>query len=71
MTPTEARLAADLLDVAADEFASHGCNDYARPGWLPQGEWEELAATDEGAPRGSWTSDWLLMRALAKKLRGE
>lgn len=29
LTPTEAKLAATLLRLAAEEFGNHGCNDYS------------------------------------------
>lgn len=31
MTPAQLTLAADLLDLAADEFANHGCEDWDWP----------------------------------------
>lgn len=29
--PVDARIAAEMLNLAADEFSNHGCNDYEVP----------------------------------------
>ena len=31
MEATEAKIAAEMLNLAADQFGNHGCNDYALP----------------------------------------
>ena len=36
-------LAADMLDLAADEFGNHGCNDYNYPKDWTEGERREFA----------------------------
>jgi hypothetical protein len=37
------KLAANLLEIASDQFSNHGCNDYELPGdWTPE-ERMELA----------------------------
>jgi len=76
MTSYEKRLAAQLLNKAADEFANHGCNDF------PLDNNEVTRALyiahlhgDCETPETEGTSlcfeDWLLMRHLADKLMTE
>jgi len=36
MSPTLLRLAAELLDLAADDFRHHGCNDFKMTGRLTE-----------------------------------
>lgn len=43
LSPALRRLAAQLLDLAADSYANHGCNDFALPSDLSQADLEALA----------------------------
>lgn len=78
-------LAAELLDIAGDEFGNHGCNDFKLPDWSPSerrelaidyerfnGDAEELERL-QGLPEGSqefeWFADFALMFYMAYKLR--
>ena len=79
MTLEEAELAAKLLEMAAEEFSNHGCNDFKLPN--THANWvlaKEVYTTDEGTiddierpilPNPIIVPDWLLMRHLAKKIR--
>jgi hypothetical protein len=42
LTPAEMRLIGRLLDMAADEFSNHGCNDMLWPADFPAEERAEL-----------------------------
>jgi hypothetical protein len=82
MTHLEKRLAANLLNLAADEFSNHGCNDFdlfkfmtpeealdlqrAMHAW--NGDPEEAPATPQEA---RWGQDSFLMRYFAAKLQKE
>jgi hypothetical protein len=80
LKPYEIKLAATLLDMAADEFGNHGCNDFDLFKHLPPDEAAEFAvAANEGDdvyasayarqnPRYA-VPDWQAMRYLAKRLR--
>lgn len=65
--PTEKvrRLASELLSLAADRFANHGCNDLDRPSYFTAEEWQQLAkdyeqwnsgGQDEASPLGDWVA---------------
>ena len=41
------RLAGELLDLAADEFSNHGCNDLDRPSYFTKEEWHRLSSEYE------------------------
>lgn len=86
LTKTEQALAATLLDLAADQFGNHGCNDFRLDKAIPDpderrqfvramhewnGDLEE--AEEEGWLDGDneWEMDWYLMNFLAARLRGE
>lgn len=78
MTPDELRLAALLLDMAADEFGNHGCNDFDTAEFLPldvrDGIVRESWGEDEFRPyNGSgpdWRiQDWEAMQVMAERLR--
>lgn len=43
MTPRVLLLAAELLELAADEFSNHGCNDFKTPPDLTEADLESLA----------------------------
>lgn len=90
MTTKEQKMAAWMLDRAADTFSNHGCND------LDQGFILEAGLTDEEkvqfvreyakwngdpdmyggedeitAENFDYMPDWLVMRFLAAKLKGD
>ena len=85
MTKNEMKLAAALLDMAADQFSNHGCNDFdLRQHGLSLPEIRDLVAeyhawngdpeevdryTDRGLPFA--LGDFSVMRLMAGKLRGE
>ena len=76
MNATQARIAAQMLELAADEFGNHGCNDFSLP------------LTDENLRFAEWmiaagdypddepliyegeivTSDYMVMRYCARLL---
>lgn len=80
MNPHHLRLAADMLDMAADKFGNHVCNDFKWPEYLTledrlsmldafrAGDPDTLAADLE---RAYSPGDWVVMLALAKMLRLE
>lgn len=81
LTPTELREAAALLELAAEEFSNHGCNDYgmeetpetlalAQAVMTSQG-WEEtdVVRYQYGDKPFVLTLDHNLMEYLAKRLR--
>ena len=74
MTPAEQKLAAYLLDMAADTFSNHGCNDLKLrdAGLTPKEvvELQEKLTEDGEIPEGDFTSDWLAMRHCARAIRG-
>jgi hypothetical protein len=78
LSPAEQKLAALLLDLAADKFSNHGCNDFhaQRDGKLTDVETEEIRTKLKGSypedyGQNGYFMDWLLMRHLAKRLRGD
>ena len=84
MTDAEKRLTATLLDLAAETFANHGCNDFdlarvisdpdARDE-LVKGIYADQFGPDETPSPAStpdWRlADWELMEAMARQLRAE
>ena len=70
------KLAACLLNIAADEFSNHGCNDFRlrSDGGLTDEEAreaiEEMNKPDSKnyEPDEDYVPDWLLMRWIASKL---
>lgn len=79
LSAAELRLAADLLNLAAEEFANHGCNDYVLSNtdenwallvacWERAGIPKEDQRTRPPAGERLYAEDWLLMRVLAKRL---
>lgn len=72
LSPSEIRLAGELLQLAAEEFSRHGCNDFKRPEWYPQSEWDALEVkwhTANGDPHEArigrqMSDDWILMHWL-------
>lgn len=78
LTDTERAQASSLLDLAADEFSNHGCNDYELPN-TDEGRAMVVAMDDwNGTPDGDrqkpqpgetiFTDDFFVMRYLAAKL---
>lgn len=72
------RLAADLLDVAAERFSHHGCNDLKWPDYITaEDRLAMLDAFKAGNPDhtaeeidGAYSpGDWLVMLALARMMR--
>jgi hypothetical protein len=63
-----------LLDLAADEFANHGCNDFeldnTDANWAL---WQDALSDEEGLqrPKGPkiYAEDWILMRYLAHRIK--
>ena len=82
MKPYEMKLIAKLLQLAADEFSNHGCNDFRVDELLTEEEMIELFnAThdkdnqldayrypDRAMKRGD---DWVLMQYLAERIESE
>jgi hypothetical protein len=78
LTPAERKIAARLLDLAADEFSNHGCNDFnAKAEGLTPDEIQEITVKlkaevdDDNYGANGYFDDWLLMRHLAKRLRDD
>jgi len=72
----EKKLISKLLNMAADEFSNHGCNDFdlVSDGGLAKEEAYEIQEslfTDnyiEEKSTKTYTMDWMLMRWLAAKI---
>ena len=75
LDPAEAALLDRLLDIAADQFSNHGCNDFDVSGKEAETAFWLLEAHDEDPPdppeHRPYRQDWILMRCFARKLRGE
>ena len=84
MTPAEKLLTAHLLDLAADQFSNHGCNDFdlaeiigdrqVRDTLVKEIYAESYGADEEPgeSEEPDWRlGDWELMRAMARRLRAE
>lgn len=79
MNKKHAELAAELLEMAAEEFSNHGCNDYILKNTPENRElYEKMMKESCGETvtvRPSreiiYTQDWMLMSYLAKMLRRE
>ncbi len=80
MTKKELELVGQMLDVAADQFSNHGCNDFKMPN--TDENWAFIEAMQAGLPpedcdkrpaQGDpiYTMDWAVMRYLADKAREE
>lgn len=77
-TLEERKLIANLLNMAADEFSNHGCNDYPLANTQENrqivsdayrgddDEWADEILTFKGEKL--YTMDWLLMRHFAQKV---
>ena len=77
MTPIEKKLASLLLNLAADEFSNHGCNDFnlIKEGGLTAEEVRKVqeALFEDGISDeiydSEYSMDWMLMRWVAKKVQ--
>ena len=74
MTIAELELAAAFLDLASDAFSNHGCNDWDWPeGWDDESKMRLLSQPNLGVDPTDYLRrgppDWLVMTALAKRLR--
>lgn len=81
MDATEKNLAGALLELAAEEFSNHGCNDLALPNDDEHWALAQAVAVASGIeerdrfPRPPPDKmiivyDWMVMRYLANRLRG-
>lgn len=76
LRPTDARIAATMLELAGDQFSNHGCNDYELPNTPDNLAFVRrlIAASDdpEDEPHGDGATLWLMdsevMRYCAKIL---
>jgi hypothetical protein len=79
MTPQERAIVAELLNMAADHFANHGCNDFDLHGKMSVEEaermWAEYQQWNSGGrdapPKGEdalYCCDWMLMGWFAHKI---
>ena len=74
-----AHLIANLLELASDEFANHGCNDHPLPDTPENRElWDEMVKENGEDPEDYcpitgkgmiYFQDWWLMSFFADKLR--
>lgn len=79
MTPTQRKLAARMLELAASQFRHHGCNNYdlVRDGGLTKTEARRIqkALYHDGfldePTKGTASLDNLLMEWLSRRLRGD
>ena len=83
MTPGERKIAAKLLRMAADEFSSHGCNDFDLTEVIPdQAERDALVRAYHGwngdpeeyyeaGSRDYRLMDWMLMDFMAALMEEE
>lgn len=70
------KLAGELLELASDEFANHGCNDWEFPTHWTLKEKQELVKAmhdangtpEEYDPKRLQVPDWWVMSFLAKRL---
>jgi hypothetical protein len=58
MTPNEQTLLAKLLDMASDEFANHGCNDFPLPN--TDENWALYVAMEQRLDPGGWKMEVVL-----------
>lgn len=78
-TIKELQLASRLLELAADEFSNHGCNDMQKETWgnltmderkaLIREHYEDNGEIEEANEGHKEIEDWVLMQFLAKKLQ--
>jgi len=77
MTTEQAhKLAAHLLNMAADQFSNHGCNDFDLSEVFPEAQAVQISDdiargcgwSEEDIRHDSYTVDWLAMRTVAEIL---
>lgn len=75
LEPSDLKVLIQLLDMAGDQFANHGCNDFhlLKDGGLTPGEAEEMKSRMQAEFPGEEEGfdsdcqyDWLLMRRFQK-----
>ena len=86
LSKTELKMIADLLEMAGDEFANHGCNDLELEPteenkelaikmlekMMGKGEdFEQESAKVREAKKKIWTNDWMMMDYLSKRCEEE
>ena len=79
MKPQWLRLAADMLEMASEEFGTHGCNDWSFPdSWTPADKEDFVKAMHENNrspeefdPKHLDVPDWWVMTFLANVIRSE
>lgn len=72
-------VAADMLEMAADKFSNHGCNDWNWPADWTEDEKDicrqsmSIANNDQSYDPEDWeyVGDWQMMSFLSKVLREE
>lgn len=77
LSPTHIFLAAQLLDIAGNEFANHGCNDFELPDFMSADNRRALDVEyhawngdpEEGGDDSRYSNDSALMSFLAAVLR--
>lgn len=77
MTKQELELAANLLELASDEFSNHGCNDFRLPDSWTQEECDEFMKSmakwngdlENYTPGRRTTMDWYVMAYLSSRLK--
>jgi hypothetical protein len=71
------RLAAELLELASEQFSNHGCNDFERPAYFTPKEWLAIETEFElwnsvgRDPVGGNMGDSALMTWLATLIEAE
>jgi hypothetical protein len=72
MHPEEKMLAAALLDLAADRFSNHSCNDLSLGDYFDNSAAvRDLSSRYNGDADDDLVTDWVMMQALAERLREE
>jgi hypothetical protein len=78
MDNTEKRLAAQMLELASEEFGNHGCNDFPMDDTLLNRSFisamNQWAGLEDFAPAQNgkiYTQDWLVMSYCAHLLNNE
>lgn len=77
MKPQWMKLAGELLELAKNEFANHGCNDWEFPNYWTIEEKQEFVKAmhdangtpEEYDPERLRVPDWWVMSFLAKQLK--
>ncbi len=75
LSDNETAIVAELLELAADQFSHHGCNDFKIANTDENWKLWLKALNDDDPPQRPrpdqpiYAMDWLLMRYLSKKLK--